>query len=236
MKTLMRLLIAVWLLGGWLPITSAAAENDLITLECQIYRIGGSLSGETSLAENFWAGKKPMDAELKKALTLFTDASLRIGKGSLEAKPDGWQLEGEQDKEIVREMSPVQVQAQPGEQAEIFVGSNQPLQYFERREDGLFELKVMHKETGLRIESRLREDPGEKAVMGDFVIRLNVVDQREQIEGVALQVGRPILKPKGLELALKLQPGRAYGLMLHPEDGKGFFIIRLRVLPNETDK
>ena len=79
-----------------------------------------------------------------------------------------------------------------GESAEFEVSSTQDIEYFDRREDGLFELKKFRGETGLTIEfCPLRESSG-KIRISPLAFSLQIVEKRAEIPGVSLPVGHEI--------------------------------------------
>ena len=67
-----------------------ASGEEVITIQCQIFRVMGTLSGDTSMDEDVWAGSEPPGAELTKALTIFTHGHFRLGENVLEMKENGW--------------------------------------------------------------------------------------------------------------------------------------------------
>ncbi len=67
-----------------------ASGEEVIWIQCQIFRDMGTLSGDTSLDEDVWAGSEPPGAELTKALTVFSHGHFRLGENVLEMKENGW--------------------------------------------------------------------------------------------------------------------------------------------------
>lgn len=216
---------------------SKAEPSDVqILTELQIFRVTGSLSGDTTLTEDIWAGTEKAGAERIKALTLFTAAKLKIGEDTLIAAQKNWSWNGKSagmDKtpsfEHMKLLHSPRAMINSGETAEINIISQQPLEYFERRSGDMFELKRKVEETGLKISITAEEESSGKIHLTEIKFSLRSVGERKPIRGVSLPVGEPIINDQEITADLRLTPGKYYGLMLHPSEGQGLLIVRLRV-------
>jgi hypothetical protein len=264
--------------------------EEAISIQFQIFRVMGTLSSDTSLDAEFWAGSEPPGAELTKALTLFTHGRFRLGEDVLEIKESGWFWNGDalefdsslnnisseshlilqgnpsvsvkddgtfisadKMKYVASEReteSPVRLIAAPkilvrsGEAAELQIISQQKIEYFEQREDGLFELRKLQEPTGLKIEIRAESEGQKKIRINPLTFSLRSVEEREPIPAVTLPVGRPILQAREYKVDIRVTSGKDYGFILHPGHGQGVLIIRLRLdltteslnIPQTTEK
>lgn len=217
-----------------------ASGEETIAIQCQIFRVMGTLSGDTSLDGDIWAGGEAAGAKLTKALTLFTHGHFRLGEDVLEITKNGWFWNGAcldfgRAEEMGMPENQIQVIASPAiliessESATIFISSNQKLEYFEKREDGLFELKHIQGPTGLKIEIRAESEGQNKIRIKYLTFSLRSVEEREPIPNVTLPVGRPILESREFKVDIEVTPGKDYGFILHPGQGQGVLIIRLRL-------
>lgn len=252
-----------------------ASGEEAISIQFQIFRVMGTLSGDTSLDEEFWAGSEAPGAKLTKALTVFTHGHFRLGENVLEITKNGWFWNGatlEFDsslKDISTEgqvtlkgkpsvsvkgdrtfisaekiecvtsekesESPIRLIAAPnilvrsGDAAELQITSKQRIEYFEKREDGLFELKHIQEPTGLKIEIRAESEGQNKIRIKYLTFSLRSVEEREPIPSVTLPVGPPILESREFKVDIEVTPGKDYGFILHPGQGQGVLIIRLRL-------
>ena len=111
----------------------------------------------------------------------------------------------------------------------VQIKSQQPIQYFARRKDGLFELKQLELPTGLDIEIEAVEEEDKGYIrLTDMVMTMRSVEKREKIEGVNLSVGRPILGEQRYVFYFRVRPGKDYGILIRPKQGQGGLLIRLR--------
>ena len=109
------------------------------------------------------------------------------------------------------------------------IESQQPIPYFDRREDGLFELKEVHLPVGLVVEIRAEDKGKDVFLISDLKLLLRWVSKREPIPGVNLPIGRPILQEQDYWLRLFVRESKNYGILLRPEDNSGAIIIRMEI-------
>ena len=270
----LRILSSLMLLVVFISPIQASGE-EAISIQLKLFRVMGTLSGDTSLDEDVWAGSEPPGAELTKALTIFTHGHFRLGENVLEMKENGWFWNGaslesdsslnnissesqltlkgkpsvavkdngtfisaEKIEHVASEKeseSPIRLICAPnilvrsGEAADYHIVSKQEIEYFEQREDGLFELKKLQEPTWLEIEMQVESEGQNKIRFSELTFSLRSVEEREPIPGVTLPVGRPILQTREYKVNIRVTSGKDYGFLLHPGHGQGVLIIRLRL-------
>jgi hypothetical protein len=229
--------IAVFLLGGAI---GEARETNRLRVQCQIFSFAGNVPAETRPDDDIWTTDDPPDA-LKNKVTVFSRGSFELGKDKLEFKRGKCLWKGKElaidDKakpklpaEFMRLIYSPVIEMDEHLPGGFEIESKQPIQYFEKREDGLFELKEIELPTGLKIaitEPEEDEDEG-YILLTDIEMTMRLVKRRERIPGVNLSVGRPILGEQKYIFYFRVRPGKDYGILIHPELGQGGLLIRLR--------
>jgi hypothetical protein len=210
-----------------------AADQEQITLHVEIFRIRGDISGGTSLTDNVWGELKGANPHAKDfPFSVFTIADQTLAGVKLEANQKGWFWDGKKEPPAgtgVTKVGAPKVVVQQGQQFKLSV-SAQPVQYFERREDGLFELKALDEKPGLSLSGTITksDDPG-RLVFKDLTFAVRLVERRKPIKGVALDVGEPVLTtPKEVKTTLSLKKNYHYGMHVRIRDGKGFLMCHIR--------
>ena len=96
-----------------------------------------------------------------------------------------------------------------GEPANVAIGSEGPLQYMTRKQDGLFELKTTDTNgiIGLSLSVKPTGFIGDNLLNCDLSFRYLWVKDREKIEGVNLEVGQPIIGRVSTEGAVQMRLG-----------------------------
>jgi hypothetical protein len=147
----------------------------------------------------------------------------------LKADTERWSWDGEPQPPAAAKVEVVaspRIAILPGNPFEISMGSQQPVQYFVRRDDGLFELQNLEEPTGLSLAGGIERLDSGRLLLKGLEITLRSIESREPIPGVALDVGRPTVKERRVQTSLSIQPGRYYG-MQYITEGYGFLLIRL---------
>ena len=216
-----------------------ARPRNQIQVQCQFFRFSGSLPGKTSVDEPIWTTDDTPE-KLKNKVTVFSRGSFKLGKDKLEFK-DGtcfWNkteipIAGPQKVKLPEEKihlvySPA-IEMYEHSKGSVEIQSKQPIQYFEKRDDGLFELKKMELPTGMNIviEAKEEEDKG-YILLADMVMTMRSIESRERIEGVNLSVGQPVLGEQKYVFFFRVRPGKDYGILITPQQGQGGLLIRLR--------
>jgi hypothetical protein len=224
-----------------------------ITVELRVYRAHGQIRGETSLTEDVWAG---IEEARRGPLRFFTLADLTIGDVTLRANHREWTWNGKSEPPEGGEIEPVsypRLAVIPGKPGALRDVESVPIQYFERRADGLFELKETAVPRGVFFGVTAEQGESGRIVLHDLWIGSDSLVKRRPIEGVNLNIGQPIYEDSQLlsygvrldstydgrtfgspivQLArtttVSVRPGRYYGTFL-PTVGQGTLIARLRV-------
>ena len=102
-----------------------------------------------------------------------------------------------------------------------------PIEYFERRADGLLSLKRVWATPGIFVEGTVEKGDSGRIILRDLTVDRDTIVRRRPIEGVNLNIGPPIVE-EPLRTTVSLEPGRYYG-MLMPTSGGENLLIRLRV-------
>lgn len=216
-------------------------EKNRIRLECQIFRLAGNVPAQIRTDDKIWTTDEPPEA-LKNKVTVFSRGWFALGKDKLEFKKGRcfWNkteipLAGPEkiklpDKLITMVYQPVIIEMDEHSKGWVNIESKQPIQYFEKRDDGLFELKEMELPTGLYVEiTEPAEDEEEGYILlTDIDMTMRTVERREKIPGVNLSVGRPIPGEQKYLFYFRVRPGKDYGILIRPEWGQGGLLIRLR--------
>jgi len=222
--------------GGSPPVLAPASDqptSGYIVIKLNVCRIHGDIEGETSLTDNIRVGITADKMEVQKGgCTFFTVPNLTVGGVKLTSENGRWSWDGKEkpprDSRVELLTSP-KVAVSPPNGFEIAIGSPQPIEYFERRPDGLFELKTVQEDIGLRLKSANVERGADgRIVLQGFSIRLGFVQKREPVEGTSLDVGRPVVKTQVIDSTLAVKPDQDYGMLLS-SDGYGSVIMQFRV-------
>jgi len=232
------ILLSLILLAAWPDLVQAKSRNK-IKIQCQIFKFTGTFLGKTFVDEPIWTTDEPPEALMDK-VNVFNRGWFEIGRDRLEFKNgrcfwkgkefpiDGSQKDRLPEEKIELIYSPVIVMYEH-DSSRVKIESKQPIQYFEKRSDGLFELKEVKLPTGLDIDIEAREDEKKGYILlTDLVMRLRSIEGREKIEGVNLAVGRPILGRQKYVFYFRIRPGKDYGILIKPERGQGALLVRLR--------
>ena len=216
-----------------------AGDKNQIQIQAQFFRLMGNVPSKTFIDEDIWTTEETPE-KFKDKVFVFRRGWFQLGKDKLEFKKgncfwknkklsmDPNQVVELPEDQIRQIFSPDFVMEEHSKRA-ITIESKQPIQYFERREDGLFELKNVKLPTGLtlEIEAKEEEDKG-YIVLADMIMTIRSVERRKKIEGVNLSVGYPILGEQKYVFFFRVRPGKDYGILIRPERGEGALLIRLR--------
>lgn len=213
-------------------------KEDTIQVRFQIFVLNGTVLGETSLREGFddvWDGSDDDWKELGGAVTLFDRGKFRFDNDELYINGDGcfWnkkripfedQPSIEWPKHKIRKIYSPIVHLDQYESSTIKIHSDQTYDYMQKREDGLFELKHIVITTGLDITVRPKEKH-DRIVFDEMWINVRAVGKREDISGVSLPIGKPVVSTHKYKLELELSERKIYGALLRLEESQGFVLI-----------
>lgn len=124
--------------------------------------------------------------------------------------------------------------ARAGEPAMVVAATR--LQYFQR-EGEAWNLRVTEQDSAPGIEFGLTVEPAESGmVVVDYDLKLTMMEGREKIEGVHLDVGRPVLRTTHVQSRVKFEPGQwiviSGKLFKEAKKKKGdFLLVLLKVEP-----
>jgi len=105
-----------------------------------------------------------------------------------------------------------------------------PIQYFEKADDGRFDLKTLDKTLGMRIGIQIhpREESDEEGTVRTRLWLSRAVIERERIEGVSLDVGKPSIRQPiwtNLLLQSKLQEWTGFIMTVGVEEREQGYIF-----------
>ncbi|MHC4192871.1 MAG: hypothetical protein ACYSP9_01685 [Planctomycetota bacterium] len=219
---------------------AGAEDKNQIRVQCQFFKFYGNLPGTTSAKEQIWRTDEPPE-KLKNRVAVFSEAELDLGAHKLQFKEGRcfWnktevpitnpkKLNLPEDR--IRWIDSPKIVLYEHSLGSFNLTSTQPIQYLEKREDGLFELKEVGLRTGLDIEITDADESEKHGYIDltDIVMTMRSVERRRKIEGVNLSVGYPVLEKQKYVFFLRLRPGKDYGIIIRPEYGQGGLLIRLR--------
>ena len=226
-----------------------AREKNIIRVQCQFFKFYGNLPGTTSAKEQIWTTDEPPE-KLKNKVTVFSQAEFELGENKLEFKKgrcfwnktefpitDPRKLNLPEDQ--IRWIDSPEILLYEHSSGSFNLASKQPIQYFKKRKDGLFELKEIELPTGLDIEITDADESEEHGYidLADIIMTMRSVTKRKKIEGVNLSVGYPVPGEQKYVFFFRLRPGKDYGILIRPERerGEGGLLIRLRVSSTRSD-
>lgn len=216
-----------------------AESKNQIQVQCQIFKFKGKLPGRTSAEEPIWT-TDDIPERFKNKVTVFSDGRFKLGRDRLEFK-DGNCFWNKKEIPITGPVTfklpedRIQLVHSPAismlehSKGSVEIQSKQPIQYFEKRSDGLFELKKVELATGMDIVIEAKEEASKGyIVLSDMVMTVRTIESRKKIEGVNLSVGYPVLGEQEYVFFFRVRPGKDYGILITPERSRGGLLIRLR--------
>jgi len=236
----MKKLLVSLLIFGMAVCSVSADEKNQIRVQMQIFKLRGDLPGKRHVDEPIWTtGDTPSKWEDK--VEVFSSGRFEVGKNKLEFKdgrcfwnnkklPIAGRLDLKLPENLIRLIYSPDIDMKEHGSRKYKIESMQPIQYFEKREDGLFELKEVELATGLDIEVTKATEEEDKGYikLEDIVMTMRSVSRREKIEGVNLPVGRPVLDEEKYDFYFRVRPGKDYGILIRPEKALGGLLLRLR--------
>jgi len=238
----MRRISLYILLGIFLlvPTEAFADEDNQIQVLFQIFRINGVVKSDISEDKDLWIDDLP--DELKGMVKIFSEGSFDFGTDKMVFKKEkACRFNGKKmpmeasmkpkrfNSKISRLFTP-EIVLYEHSSGNFNVEAAQPIQYFSKRPDGLFELKEMELSTGLYIEigKGIEDEQKDDILLSGIKMTIRSVEKRELIEGVNLSVGKPVLSEQKYDFSLRVDPGEDYGILIKPKNGLGALLLRLR--------
>jgi hypothetical protein len=234
MKTCAKFAILFALLPAAYCSRADANDKGQIRIDLQICKVRDNISGKTSLTDDIWEGiDRPANRQAsQEPFSFFVTAEELIGKVKFSASHEAWTWDG---KDIPPSDGPIQLVAAPGIISQVgnayalSIQSPMPVEYFTKREDGLFERhEAKDVFTGLSITAKPEEGPSNRIILRDFSIDLSWVSKRKPIEGVTMDVGEPIVDRQLLRTTMSLLPDKYYGIWVRT-DHQGMMLFRIKV-------
>jgi len=229
------LLVCIVVLG--IAASAFADSAEEVQIRFQVFAIAGPVRGDTRLEENIWTHSREDWDRIDDAVTLFDRGYFRFDDRRLELKEGEGLFWGKEKlaftesqkidlpADNIRRINAPAVLLEKDKSYTIKIHSQQSFQYFERRPDGLFELKrIDDLPTGLDLTMKPRDKDG-RILFDPMRITVRAVGQREPIDGVDLPVGRPAVEEHAYDLGLRVRPNRTYGVLLELEKGQGAVVI-----------
>ena len=235
-----RISIILLLVLILLPVNVFAGKDNQIQVLCQIFRLSGNVRSKISVEEDIWTTKN-VPPELKGVVEVFEKGRFSVDADELEFKKGKCFWNGKElpiagpntinlSNSMINMIYSPEILLFEHSSGKVMIESKQPIQYFEKRNDGLFELKQMELETGIDLEitKAVEEEKKDDIELTDLILTIRSVKRREIIEGVNLPVGKPILGEQKYVFFFRVDPGEDYGILINPRQGRGSLLIRLR--------
>lgn len=236
------LLIAMALATAWPP-AAGVADAGPVLIRLQIWRVRGNMIASDLPAPAGRAAAGVADPELpfhlgRTGFRVLSSQAVSVDNHQLLMNSDGWMINGaplpfKVDPKAIDALKPaLELVASPsvlsnfGTTATMTIGSNQALEYFVRRSDGLYELQKLDTPVGMTIKILAEPGEGGRVHFSKIGFSLRAVRDRQPLEGTSLEVGPPVLSAVGWETDLSVRPGKDYAIIGAPPDGP--LIIRLR--------
>jgi Protein of unknown function (DUF1549) len=116
-----------------------------------------------------------------------------------------------------------------GRKAVFELKSPRKVEYFERRNDGLFTLKHEKLETGVAIATTVQEVKNGNVRLNPLSVAVTAVKGREEIEGVSLPVGKPVLTTTSISTSILSKLGKSSVITIDsPRGGRILISVRVR--------
>jgi len=223
-----------------LPVNVFAGKDNQIQVLCQIFRLSSNVRSKISVEEGIWT-TKDVPKKLRGVVEVFEKGSFELGEDKLEFRKGKCYWNGKKlpmagpntvnlSNKMINMIYSPEILLFEHSSGKVMIESKQPIQYFEKRSDGLFELKEMELETGvdLEITKAVEDEDDDEIELTDLIMTIRSVESRELIAGVNLPVGQPILGEQKYVFFFKVDAGEDYGILIRPQQGRGSLLLRLR--------
>lgn len=147
-----------------------------------------------------------------------------------------WNGRSVPDNPRIIQLAAPKIRTMAGEEASIAVGSTLPLQFMERTRDGLFEVNALQDENVGLFLSLNPTKAGDDGIMTcELSFRYSWVKEREKIDGVNLEIGRPVLGNASAEGSVQMRVGE-WSCYQTPVDSEGWIFLFLRATQDGLEK
>jgi hypothetical protein len=230
MKPIFVVVACVTLMSSTAPPVST--KEQILVTKLDFYMVEGSISDETPLADNVWPELPGEELPATKMPPrFFSQAELDVAGVRLRAEQNSWRWDAKtqppKDAGIELLSSP-KIASIVGRRMAVFVGSARQIQYFERRPDGLFELKTSDAAHGIHFAATVDKGESSGTFLCDMKVHVSLVGKRLPIEGVTLDVGVPVVTKRESRTQVNLKAGEYYGMLLDMGDQRTL-LTRIRV-------
>lgn len=219
------------MLFGWIGSAQGQErEADLpYRIEAKIYRVMTNITGN-GLTSKTLPGLN--------GLVHIVHEKLNDVELVMEGETLTWDGKPEPDDPFIVLLSRPNLMASEGIEASVAIGQTGPVQYFEKVGElyALRSLEVEDNFIGIEFGATVRsKSDGEGRIELDFKFRVSSVTSRESIEGVMLNVGRPILRTTGSEGLLTVRDGEwaCYRTAVESRGHLYVFLLVTQVPPEE---
>jgi hypothetical protein len=183
----------------------AAAPDDVYVVDAKILAIPAGNVADIAVSGD--------DAEVDgdtKSVIIGRLREIRIDDLTLEVDRERgllWNGEPEPPEDAAVEwLTEPRLKLEPGRRAVMVTGSR--LQYFEKQPNGAFKLLETDPEEAPGVEIGCKVEPADHdLVLLDFDVKLVVLEHREAIRGVGLDVGRPVMRAMQFASTMMLTNG-----------------------------
>lgn len=206
--TMNRILAALCLLVA--TFSHAEGPAPQYRLDAQLYQVDTAAMEllKRALLEHYQAVTDPTRTfqyfVLEESVTIKTDLlTLTVSGPKLSIE-----VSGDAPKKLCQILMSPCVVALAEEKAGIVMGACDPLQYFKKRKDGLFELNLQAVELGYSLECTIHPSAEGEELSLDFSLSASDVGVRLPVEGVTLDVGQPIATKYETKGNSRTKPGQ----------------------------
>ena len=205
-----------------LPIWTQAAE-PVYDVRMQLYRLSSSPKGKMEAAS---ASVTNLDAAGQASdfgkFSVFTAADLKVGDATLHMDGKGVTWNGAPQPagglaKHVECLSRPTVRVMPGQSAEVTSTQKFSVPYMDQRSDGLFVQKSQECEGGVTIGCTTTQNTDGSLRVAPIKIKIvSWNGKRQAVEGVPLDIGKPVLETISTSMSVTCQPNQPVGVLWTP--------------------
>ena len=170
------------------------------------------------------------DAKPRYSMT-FREAEFTAKGLTLRATADGWTWNDKPEPPAgaaIEKIAAPKICALPAQEFSVFIGSEIPIQYFEKTPQGLFALKELKEWTGVKLKAAVEPSGEGEVLIRDLSVQVRTVGARVPLEGVKLDVGPPVVAASELTTTVKA-PRDCYTGLIFGGESQGVILLRVKV-------
>ncbi len=223
------------------------AADQKIQIKFQVFRLINAVepSDDLNPDDSAWAAGDQALEKLKQDITFFNRGFFDNRKLYVDAA--GWKYNNKPipfDKKAgdILPKNKIQYVCSPVARmtnhntSNLRIKSDSKYDYLVKRKDGLLELKQIVLPTGMEFIVKAHKENDRQILLKDMCINIDLVDKRERVPGVNLNVGKPIVGNYKYYFPLRLTTGKDYGMLIRTGNGSGRLLVRVRAdFVNEPD-